>query len=88
MKKTEFFQNYGHRLVEVNKDDAETGDYMLYFPEEKYTAKKYLDKGYLIASVFEVEDDEDNVELDNDISESHHKIGLLVLMSEKQYYGF
>jgi hypothetical protein len=87
MKKTEFFKNYGRRLVSVNNDDASTGDYMLYFPEERYIAKKYLDKGYLVASVFEVEDDEDNVELDNDISESHHKIGLLVLMSEKQYYG-
>jgi hypothetical protein len=87
MKKTEFFKNYGRRLVSVNNDDASTGDYMLYFPEERYIAKKYLDKGYLVASVFEVEDEEDNVELDNDISESHHKIGLLVLMSEKQYYG-
>jgi hypothetical protein len=86
MKKTEFFQKYGHRLVEVNNDDASTGDYMLYFPEEKYIAKKYLDKGYQVASVFEVEDDEDNVELNNDISESHHKIGLLVLKSDKQFY--
>jgi hypothetical protein len=59
---------------------------MLYFPEEKYIAKKYLDRGYQVASVFEVEDDEDNVELDNDISESHHKIGLLVLKSDKQFY--
>jgi hypothetical protein len=35
----------------------------------------------MVASVFEVEDDEDNVELDNDISDSHHKIGLLVLLN-------
>jgi hypothetical protein len=33
----------------------------------------------MVASVYEVEDDEDNVELDNDIGDSHHKIGLLIL---------
>jgi hypothetical protein len=52
---------------------------MLYFPEEKYIAKDYLDKGYSVASVFETEDDEDFVLLDNDISNAHHKIGLLIL---------
>jgi hypothetical protein len=79
MNKTQFFQKYGHLLVKVNEDDASTGDYMLYFPEEKYIAKDYLDKGYSVASVFETEDDEDFVLLDNDISNSHHKIGLLIL---------
>jgi len=53
MNKTQFFQKYGHLLVKVNEDDASTGDYMLYFPEEKYIAKDYLDKGYSVASVFE-----------------------------------
>ncbi len=79
MNKTKFFQKYGHLLVKVNEDDPQTGDYMLYYPEEKYIAKQYLDNGYMVASVYEVEDDEDNVELDNDISDSHHKIGLLIL---------
>jgi hypothetical protein len=79
MNKTKFFETYGHLLVKVNNDDSQTGDYMLYYPEEKYIAKDYLDKGYKVASVFEVENDEDFVVLDNDISYSHHKIGLLVL---------
>jgi hypothetical protein len=87
MNKTEFFLNYGHLLVKVNSDDAQTGDFMLFFPEETNIAKKYLDNGYSVAYVFEVENNEDNVELDNDLGYSHHKIGLLVLQSEKQYYG-
>jgi hypothetical protein len=33
----------------------------------------------MVASVFEVENEEDNVLLDNDISNAHHKIGLLIL---------
>jgi hypothetical protein len=79
MNKTEFFKTYGHLLVKVNQDDASTGDYMLYYPEEKQIAKDYLDNGYMVASVFEVENEEDNVLLDNDISNAHHKIGLLIL---------
>jgi hypothetical protein len=79
MNKTKFFQKYGHLLVKVNEDAADTGDYMLYFPEEKHIAKDYLDNGYMVASVFEVENEEDNVLLDNDISNAHHKIGLLIL---------
>jgi hypothetical protein len=79
MNKTEFFKTYGHLLVKVNQDDPQTGDYMLYFPEEKHIAKDYLDNGYMVASVFEVENEEDNVLLDNDISNAHHKIGLLIL---------
>ena len=60
MNKTKFFQKYGHLLVKVNEDDPQTGDYMLYYPEDKYIAKQYLDNGYMVASVYEVEDDEDN----------------------------
>ena len=55
MKKTEFFQKYGHRLVEVNNDDASTGDYMLYFPEEKYIAKKYQQRCVLyVRKIFQI----------------------------------
>jgi hypothetical protein len=79
MEKTKFFQRYGDRLVKVNNDDTETGDFMLFCPEESYTAKDYLDKGYSVASVFEVENAEDNIELDNDTSPSPYKIGFIII---------
>lgn len=79
MKKSNFFQKYGHSLVTVNNDDTETGDFMLFSPEERYIVAEYLNEGYSIASVFEMEDGEDNVELDNDISHSPYKIGFLIM---------
>jgi hypothetical protein len=79
MNKTEFFKQNGHRLVSVHEDDKETGNFMLFCPEESHIAQQYLDKGYSIASVFELQDEEDNVELDNDAGYSPFKIGYLIL---------
>ena len=79
--KTEFFEEYGRKglIVKVNEDDVETGDYQLFCPEEQDIAKEWQDKGYKIASVFEIENGEDMVVLDNDLGTSHHKIGYLVI---------
>ena len=82
MKKSDFFKKFGHLLLTVNNDDTETGDFMLFSPEEKYIVAEYLNKGYSIVSVFEVENDEDNVELDNDISHSPYKIGFLIMKNQ------
>jgi hypothetical protein len=79
--KTEFFEEFGWNglIVKVNEDDAETGDYQLFCPEEQDIAKEWQDKGYEIASVFEMEDSEDIVIIDNDLGSSHHKIGYIII---------
>jgi len=79
MNKTEFFSQYGHRLVKVNEDDSETGDYQLFAPEESHIAQEYKSSGFIIASIYEGEDGLEYVELDNDAGSSFHKIGYLVL---------
>jgi hypothetical protein len=83
MKKEQFFKQYGNQLIQVNTDSAETGDYHLYAPEESDRALKYQQHGYLIASVFEQENGEDLIVLDNDTSTGFHKIGYLVLTQNK-----
>ena len=77
--KTAFFEQFGQRLVKVNVDDPETGDFQLFCPEEKTRAVEYQKNGYEVASVYESLDDEDKVILDNDCGESFGKIGFLIL---------
>lgn len=79
--KTEFFEKYGRKglLVKVLEDSPEAGDYQLFCPEDMDIAKEWQDKGFQVASVFETEDDEDIVILDNDLGGSHHKIGYLIV---------
>lgn len=81
LTKTEFFEKYGRKgmIVKVLDDSPETGDYQLFCPEEQHIAKEWQDKGYQVASVFEMEDGEDIVILDNDLGESHHKIGYIIV---------
>lgn len=79
--KTEFFKTYGNRLVQIAMDQADGGDFLLFHPEEKYTANEYLQKGYLIASVFDCPDDE-YVDIDCDISNHPYKTGYLVLTND------
>jgi hypothetical protein len=79
MDKTEFFSQYKHRLVKVNEDDSETGDYQLFSPEESNVAFNYQKLGYIIASIYETKDDIEYVELDNDAGTSFNKIGYLIL---------
>jgi len=79
MNKTEFFSQYGHRLMKVNEDDTETGDYQLFAPEESHIAQEYKNSGCMIASIYEREDGLEYVELDNDAGTSFHKIGYLVI---------
>ena len=81
--KSKFFELYGNRLVEVFFDSAETGDFMLLHPEERFDAADYIAAGHVVASVYETfQDDEDMIEMDSDISEHPYKIGYLVLTKE------
>jgi|LakMenEpi03Aug12_release.lakeMendotaPanAssembly.Ray.scaffolds.fasta_scaffold1374314_3 hypothetical protein len=82
MNKTDFFQKHGHQLVKVNNDDAETGDYQLFAPEESNRANEYMKAGYMIASIYEDTDGTERVALDNDAGTSFHKIGYLVLTNK------
>ena len=79
--KTEFFEKYGRKglIVKVLEHDAETGDYQLFCPEEQHIAKEWQDKGYQVASVFEMEEGEDIVVLDNDLGTSPFKIGYIIV---------
>jgi hypothetical protein len=71
----EFFQT--KYPIEVFSDSSESGDYRLYCPEDKYIAEQYKNDGFKIASIYENESGE-YILLDNDTSESHHKIGFFV----------
>jgi hypothetical protein len=82
MNKTDFFIKHGHQLVKVNNDDAETGDYQLFAPEESNRANEYMKAGYMIASIYEDTDGTERVALDNDAGTSFHKIGYLVLTNK------
>lgn len=79
--KTEFFEEFGRKgfIVKVNNNDVETGDYQLFCPEEQHIAKEWQDRGCSIASVFETEDGEDIVILDNDLGQAFHKIGYIII---------
>lgn len=79
--KTDFFRKFGERIVPVVTDNVETGDFMLFHPEEKYKALNFINEGYEVASVYET-NTEDVVSIDNDISEHPFKIGYLVLKKE------
>lgn len=79
MTTKEFFDVYGHRLVTVNYDDSETGDLRLMFPEEQERAIQYQNEGYVIASIFEVDDYTEEVEIDNNTGNSFHKVGMYVI---------
>lgn len=75
MKQTEFFEKHSHQLVSA----SESNDFKLFAFEERDTALSYMNKGYQVASVFENENDEDEIIIDNDVSNSFHKIGFYVL---------
>jgi len=77
--KTEFFEKFGTGLVKVHSDDTETGDFQLFSPEESEDAQRYKRIGFVLASVFDNDDEEDFVIFDNDTSDKPNKIGFLVL---------
>ena len=84
MTKTDFFQKNGHRLVKVWEDDVETGDYMLWSPEEDELAQDYDSKGYEVCTVYEPSQDgeDDCVEVDFNLGNNPFKIGYLILEKE------
>ena len=53
ISKTDFFKNYGSKLVPVTYDAAEYGDHMLLAPEENEIAQQYHDDGYRIFTIYE-----------------------------------
>ena len=82
--KSKFFEENKNRLIKISHDDPEGGDYMLFHPEEKWTAEGYIREGYQVASVYEslFNNGDDFVEIDNDVSNHPYKIGYLVLEKE------
>jgi hypothetical protein len=81
MRKTEFFKNYGGGLVPVTFQDPEYGEYMLLHPEEASLAESYARGGYVVVSVHEMEDGEDDIDTSQpcDYGSQPFKIGYLVL---------
>lgn len=78
MDKNQFFNQYGHLLIKVNDDDAESGDYQL-FVEENYIADGYRGLGYLVASIYERNDGSEYVKIDDDTTQPTNKIGFFIL---------
>ena len=62
MTKTQFFKDYGNRLITVS-NDGEYGDFLILHPEEIDMAKELQNKGCVVVSVHETEDDEDYVDI-------------------------
>lgn len=81
MTKTEFFKEYGHKLKSVRYDDPETGDYLIWSPEEEELADEYLSKGYDIVTVYEpaADGEDDIVELEFNKGNNPYKVGYLVI---------
>jgi hypothetical protein len=81
MRKTEFFKNYGGGLVPVTFEDPEYGEYMLLHPEEASLAASYERVGYVVVSVHEMEDGDDDIDISQpcDYGNQPFKIGYLVL---------
>jgi len=83
MKISKFFEKYGDRLVQVHEDDVETGDYMLFHPEERFIAVDYLGDEYDVVSVYEqVDSDEDVAIIDNSIEEHPFKVGYYIIKKQ------
>lgn len=82
--KTEFFEKYGSQLIAVRYDDPETGDFLLWSPEEDEKAEEYFLMGYDIVTVYEPskEGEDDVVELDYNKGKNPFKIGYLVIVEK------
>ena len=81
LTKTDFFKQYGSLLVAVRYDDPETGDYLIWSPEEDELADEYHSKGYDIVTVYEpaAEGEDDIVELEFNKGNNPYKVGYLVI---------
>jgi hypothetical protein len=84
LNKTEFFEKYGHKLKPVRFDDPETGDYLIWSPEEDDKAEEYYLLGYDIVTVYEpaADGEDDIVELDYNKGSNPYKVGYLVLTNQ------
>lgn len=82
--KTKFFEEFGHKLKAVRHDDPETGDFLLWSPEEDENAVEYNNWGYDIVTVYEPasEGEDDVVELEFNRGKNPFKIGYFVLTKE------
>ena len=72
----ELFESYG--ILDVNGDDVETGKFRL-FETEGMRAEEYRRQGYTIASVFEDENGDEYVVLDNSITNDPEKTGYYII---------
>jgi hypothetical protein len=77
--KEKFFKLHQNRIVRIANDCTDGGDFMLFHPEEKFSAIEYLKNGFEVASVFEMSNRENVVVVDNDISDRVNKIGYIIL---------
>lgn len=91
MRKTEFFKQYGHLLVNVfdeqyndnEYDRNEGGDYLLW---EDVIAQDYEANGYIVCTVYEQECDtcDEVVSMEFDLSNNPMKVGYLVLKPSEE----
>lgn len=81
MKKSEFYQTFGHELEITNPGDAEYGEHLILHPEEKHIAQSYHEKGHEVFTVYEEssEGGEEYVENGFDSSSHPYKVGYLIL---------
>lgn len=84
LTKTEFFEKYGHKLKAVRYDDPETGDFLLWSPEEDENAINYDSWGFDIVTVYEPskEGEEEVVEMEFNRGKNPFKIGYFVLINK------
>lgn len=82
LTKTKFFEKYGSLLKAVRHDDPETGDFLLWSPEEDESAEEYCSWGYDIVTVYEPSEEgaDDVVEMEFNRGKNPFKIGYFVLM--------
>jgi len=91
MRKTEFFKQYGHLLVNVfdeqyndnEYDRNEGGDYLLW---EDVIAQDYEANGYIVCTVYEQECDtcDEVVSMEFDLGNNPMKVGYLVLKPSEE----
>jgi len=76
-----FFSKFGSSLVTFCKDDPETGDHLLYHPEEEHIARAYAEQGHQVVSIQFTDADhvDELVNLNDPFEEHPEKYGYFVL---------
>jgi len=82
MKKTEFYEKYGHLLLITNPEDPEYGEHLILAPEEDGIATSYNEEGHKVFTVYEEAEEggEEFVEEGLDLGTNPYKVGYFVLI--------